>query len=79
MAEGEADSIALVADTRAARVFGAGGQPRPGKRVVARPVDLVDWPRVRTAIRHTSEVTWLARMARGVATPRLDEGWVAPM
>jgi len=77
--EAEEDSTVVAADTSAARVSGACGQPRHGKRVVARPGDLVDWPSVRTAIRHTSKATWLARMARGVSTPRPDEGWVALM
>ena len=75
----EEDSTVAAGDTQAARVFGAGGQSPHGKRVVARPGDLVDWPLVGTAIRHTSEATWLARMARGLATPRPDEGWVALM
>jgi hypothetical protein len=77
--EAEEDSTVVAGDTQAARVFGACGQPRHGKRVVARPGDLVDWPRVRAAIPLISEGARLARMACGKSIPRPDEGWVAPM
>jgi hypothetical protein len=77
--EAEEDSTVVAADTSAARVFVAGGQPPHGKWVADRTGTLVDGALARAAIPLTSEGARLARMARGVATPRPDEGWVAPM
>lgn len=77
--EAEEDSTVAAGDTRAARVFGAGGQPPHGKWVAGCPETLVDGALARAAIPLTSEGAWLARMVRGGATLRPDEGWVAPM
>jgi len=76
--EAEGDST-VAADTSEARVFGACDQPRHGKRVVARPGTLVDGALAQAAIPLTSQGARLARMARGVAMPWPDEGWVALM